>query len=144
MVLKSKTKKQQQQQKEQAKQNEGIKQDVLNLLKENDDVEGQGLTETANNVNNSQEAIVIIPCYEEIIRKNPKKAIVDIGKEGELFKKFTDNVGQSKSMIYFKISLYKFLKKYPLLETSTLQSSYFKNNFKAIKVVWKENSTFFL
>ena len=144
MVLKSKTKKQQQQQKEQAKQNEGIKQDVLNLLKENDDVEGQGLTETANNVNNSQEAIVIIPCYEEIIRKNPKKAIVDIGKEGELFKKFTDNVGQSKSMIYFKISLYKFLEKYPLLETSTLQSSYFKNNFKAIKVAWKENSTFFL
>ena len=144
MVLKSKTKKQQQQQKEQAKQNEGIKQDVLNLLKENDDVEGQGLTETANNVNNSQEAIVIIPCYEEIIRKNPKKAIVDIGKEGELFKKFTDNVGQSKSMIYFKIPLYKFLEKYPLLETSTLQSSYFKNNFKAIKVVWKENSTFFL
>ena len=144
MVLKSKTKKQQQQQKEQAKQNEGIKQDVLNLLKENDDVEGQGLTETANNVNNSQEAIVIIPCYEEIIRKKPKKAIVDIGKQGELFKKFTDNVGQSKSMIYFKISLYKFLKKYPLLETSTLQSSYFKNNFKAIKVVWKENSTFFL
>ena len=144
MVLKSKTKKQQQQQKEQAKQNEGIKQDVLNLLKENDDVEGQGLTETANNVNNSQEAIVIIPCYEEIIRKKPKKAIVDIGKQGELFKKFTDNVGQSKSMIYFKISLYKFLEKYPLLETSTLQSSYFKNNFKAIKVVWKENSTFFL
>ena len=117
---------------------------MLNLLKENDDVEGQGLTETANNVNNSQEAIVIIPCYEEIIRKKPKKAIVDIGKQGELFKKFTDNVGQSKSMIYFKISLYKFLKKYPLLETSTLQSSYFKNNFKAIKVVWKENSTFFL
>ena len=144
MVLKSKTKKQQQQQKEQAKQNEGIKQDVLNLLKENDDVEGQGLTETANNVNNSQEAIVIIPCYEEIIRKKPKKAIVDIGKEGQLFKKFTDNVGQSKSMMYFKISLYKFLEKYPLLETSTLQSSYFKNNFKAIKVVWKENSTFFL
>ena len=116
---------------------------MLNLLEENNDVAEQGLTETANNVNNSQEAIVIIPCYEEIIRKKPKKAIVDIGKEGQLFKKFTDNVGQSKSMIYFKISLYKFLEKYPLLETSTLQSSYFKNNFKAIKVVWKENSTFF-
>ena len=129
--------------KKQAKQNEGIKQDVLNLLEENDDVEEQGLTETANNVNNSQEAIVIIPCYEEIIREKPKKAIVDIGKQGELFKKFTGNVGQSKSMIHSKISLYKFLKKYPLLETSTLQSSYFKNNFKTIKVVWKENSTFF-
>ena len=55
------------------KKTEGIKQDVLNLLKENDDVEEQGLTETANNVNNSQEAIVIIPSYEEIVRKNPKK-----------------------------------------------------------------------
>ena len=97
--------------KKKQKKTEGIKQEVLNLLKENDDVEEQGLTETANNVNNSHEAIVIIPCYEEIIRKKTKKAIVDSGKQGELFKKFTDNVGQSKSKISFKISLYNFLKK---------------------------------
>ena len=41
------------------KKNENIKQDLLNLLKENDDVENQRLKETTSNVNKSQEAIVI-------------------------------------------------------------------------------------
>ena len=40
--------------------------------------------------------------------------------------------------------LYKFLKKYPLLKISTLQSSYFKTNFKPIKIVCKENRTWFV
>ena len=83
-------------------------------MQENDDVEEQGLNETANNVNNSQEAIIIIRRYESIIKTQNKKAIGHIGKQGELLKKFKDtdnvfdNVGQSGSMIYFKISLYKF------------------------------------
>ena len=42
-----------------SKKNENIKQDLLNLLKENDDVENQRLKETTSNVNKSQEAIVI-------------------------------------------------------------------------------------
>ena len=57
---------------------------------------------------------------------------------------FFDNVSQSRSTTYFKISLYKFLKKYHLLKISTLQSSYFKNNFKATKFVCKENPTLFV
>ena len=48
MVSKSKTKK---------KRNESIKRELLNSLKENDDVEDQGLSETVNNFSNSQEAI---------------------------------------------------------------------------------------
>ena len=48
MVSKSKTKK---------KTNESIKRELLNSLKENDDVEDQGLSETVNNFSNSQEAI---------------------------------------------------------------------------------------
>ena len=117
MVSKSKTKK---------KTNESIKQELLNSLKENDDVEEQGLNETVNNVSNSQDAIFIVRSYVEIIKTQNKKAIgLYIGKQGELLKKFKDtenffdNVGQSRSTIYFKISLYKFLKKYPLLKTST-------------------------
>ena len=51
MVSKSKTKE---------KTNESIKQELLNLLKENDDIEEQGLNETVNNVNYSQDEIVII------------------------------------------------------------------------------------
>lgn len=41
------------------KTNEVIKQELLNLLHENDDVEEQELNETANNVKRSQEAIFI-------------------------------------------------------------------------------------
>ena len=80
--------------------------------------------------------MVIIRRYEDIIKTQNKKAIGYIAKQGEILKNFKDtqnffdNVGQSKSTIYFKISLYKFLKKYPLLKRSTLQSIYFKNNFK--------------
>ena len=48
MVSKSKTKK---------KTNESIKRELLNSLKENDNVEDQGLSETVNNFSNSQEAI---------------------------------------------------------------------------------------
>ena len=76
---------------------------------------------------------------------NSIKAIGYIGKEGERLKKFKDtensldNVVQSRPMIYFQIGLYTFLKKYPLLKQSTLQSSYLQNNFKAIKFVRKEN-----
>ena len=108
MVSKSKTKK---------KSNETIKRELLNSLKENDDVEEQGLNETANNVNNSQEAIAIIRRYMEIIKKKNKKAIGYTGKQGELLKKFKDteiffyNAGQSKSTIYFKILLDELLKK---------------------------------
>ena len=81
---------------------------------------------------------------------NSIKAIGYIGKEGERLKKFKDtensldNVGQSRSMIYFQISRYTFLKKYPLLKQSTLPSSYLKSNFKAIKFVSKENLFVFL
>ena len=119
---------------------------MLNSLQENDDVEEQGLNETGNNVNNSQEAILIIHRYEDIIKTQNKKAIGYIGQQGQLLKKFKDtehffdNVVQSRSTIYLKILLYKFLKKYLLLKKSTLQSSY----FKAIKVVCKENPTFFV
>ena len=111
---------------------------MLNSLQEND-VEEQGLNKTGNNVNNSQEAIIIIRRYEDIIKTQNKKAIGYIGKQGQLLKKFKDtehffdNVYQSRSTIYVKVLLYKLLKKHLLIKKSTLQSSY----FKAIKVVCK-------
>ena len=81
MVSKSKTKK---------KTNESIKRELLNSLKENNDVEEQGLNKTVNNVNNSQEAIVIIRRYEDIIKTQNKKAVGYIAKQGQLLKKFKD------------------------------------------------------
>ena len=55
------------------KLNEIITQELLNLLQEYDDVEEQGLNETANNVNNFQEANKIINRYEDIIKRQTKK-----------------------------------------------------------------------
>ena len=81
MVSKSKTKK---------KTNESIKRELLDSLKENNDVEEQGLNKTVNNVNNSQEAIVIIRRYEDIIKTQNKKAVGYIAKQGQLLKKFKD------------------------------------------------------
>ena len=42
------------------KANENVKRELLNTFQENDNVEEQELNETANNVNNSQGAIVKI------------------------------------------------------------------------------------
>ena len=72
------------------KLNEIITQELLNLLQEYDDVEQQGINKTANNVNNFQEANKIINRYEDIIKRQNKKAIGYIDKKGELFKKFKD------------------------------------------------------
>ena len=47
------------------KTNETIKQELLDLLQENDDVEEQGLNKTVNNVNKSREAILIINSYKD-------------------------------------------------------------------------------
>ena len=118
------------------------------IKRENDAVEEQDLNKTASNVNNSQEAVLFIHRYKYIIKTQNKKAIGHIGNQGQLLKEFKDtehffdNVAQRNSTIFFKILLYKFLKKYPLPKKSTVQSGYFKNNFKAIKVVCKENPTF--
>ena len=55
------------------KTNETVKRELLNSLKENDDVEEQGLNETLHNVSNPHEAMLIIGCYEDIIKKKKKK-----------------------------------------------------------------------
>ena len=56
------------------KTNEIIKREMLNLLQENDDVEKRVLNETANNVNNSQEAKRLINRYKDIIKTQNKKS----------------------------------------------------------------------
>lgn len=97
-----------------------MKQELLISLKENDEVEKSGLDETANATKDPTEAVVIIQ-REEIIKMQNKRAIVYIGKQGQLLKKFKDTkqlfepVGQSKSTIHSNMGLCK-LNKYPTLE----------------------------
>ena len=82
-------------------------------MQKNDDIGKQGLNETANNVNNFQEAIPIINCCQDIINTQNKKSIEYIGKQGQLLKIF--------KYFDFKTSLYKIMKKYSLVKNSTLQ-----------------------
>ena len=62
----------------------------MNLLQENHNVEEKELNETANNISNSQEAIVIIRRYEDIVKTQNKKSIGCIGKQGGILKNFKD------------------------------------------------------
>ena len=82
--------------------------------------------------------------------KGANKKVIDIvGKQGELLEgfkeqnEFFDCVGLSRSNIYFKIRLYKFLCKFPVLKTSTLTSSCFKSKFFLIEKVCKANADIF-
>ena len=116
MVLKSIVKKE---------THERVKQELPNSFKENDDEEKPGFNKTANKTKDPQEAIQIIHHYEDI-KTQDKKAIGYIGKRRKPLKNFKDieqffeNVVQSQSTIHFKNSLYKFLKKYPILKRSIL------------------------
>ena len=56
------------------KSNETMKQELLNSLQDNDDVEEKGLKERSNEVSNSQEATIIIRRYEDIIKTQIKKS----------------------------------------------------------------------
>ena len=64
--------------------------------------------------------------YENFLKGANKKILNVVGKQGELLKcfrdgdEFFDRIGLGRSNIYFKISLYKFLRKFTLLKNSTL------------------------
>ena len=84
-----------------------------------------------------------------------RKIINIVGKQGELLKRFKDSeeffgcVDLSRSITYFKISLYKFLCQFPVLKNSTHISCYFKNNFQLIKKgkckhIWGEEVKIFV
>ena len=50
------------------KTNETVKQELLNLLKENDNVDKLGLNEAANETSDPQKTILLIRRYQEIIK----------------------------------------------------------------------------
>ena len=74
-----------------------------------------------DNVTNQREAVAIINDYEEFIKTKNKKTISYVAEQGQILKNFRDmedvttkNMGVSRSIIYFKIRLYKVLKKSPI------------------------------
>ena len=102
----------------------------------------------ATQIKSPKETAGIIRWYEEMLNTKKAKFTSIVLKHAQLLKQFTksedffERAGLSRSSIYFKTNLYKFLLKYPFLETSYLPFHYFKNNFKKIKV-FNLNGSFF-
>ena len=101
------------------------------------------LNEEVRNAKEPQDDIALVTKYENLLKGTNKNINIG-GKQGEILKRFRDEeeffdrASLSRSNVYFKISLYKFLRTFPLLKNSTLTSSYFKSNFNLIKKVWKQ------
>ena len=100
-----------------------------------------GLHNEVRNAKNPKEAKNLIKASEEILKEQNKKIINIARRQGELlkmFKKpdgFLDCIGLSRPNIYFKKSLFKFLFKFLLLESSTLLS--LKLNSYILKIILK-------
>ena len=119
---------------------EMIKKELLASILEvsNEEEDYLLIKEEVNNPKELKDGISLIKKYENLLKGANKKIIKIVGKQGELLKRFKDEeqffdcVGLNRSNIYFKISLYNFLFKFPVLKYSTVTSSYFKSNFKLI------------
>ena len=107
------------------------------------------MNEEVKNAIELKDGICLIKRYENLLKEANKNIINTVAKQDELLKRFKeedeffDYVGLSRSNIYFKIRLRKFLCKFPVLKNSTLTSCYFKSNFKLIKKVCKANADLF-
>lgn len=72
------------------------------------------------------------------------KIIGLVGKQGRILKTLNDpeqhfkGVALSKSTVYFKTNLYKFVSKCFVLRRSTMLSHYFHNNFRLIQAVCRQ------
>ena len=77
------------------------------------------LNEEVRDSKEQQDGIDLVKEYEDLFRDANKEIINIVGKQGELLERFRDEdeffdrVWLSRSNISFKISLYKFLRKFP-------------------------------
>ena len=101
------------------------------------------------NTKDPEEPIKIVKSYEEMLTTQNKRIMNIIWKKWQLLKRFReseeffDTVALSYSTIYFKMSLYKFLSKHPVVKNITVSCNYFKNNFRILMKVCRENVDLF-
>ena len=84
------------------------------------------LNEEVGNAKETNDGIFLVKKFEDLLKGANRKIINIVSKQGELLKifndaeEFFDRVGLSRSNIYFKISLYKFLRTFPSLKIQLL------------------------
>ena len=107
------------------------------------------MNEDVKNAKEPKDSIFLIKKYQDLWKEQAKIYIYIVGKQGKLLKRFKDRdeffdlIGLSRFNMHFKIGLYKFLCKFPVLKNWTLTSSYFKNNFTLINKVCNANADIF-
>ena len=127
---------------------EEIKKKLLDSMTIGEIVEFDDLNKEAEEVQDPEKAVIIIERYENII-KTKRKGIINVAyhqgqvfkrfKEKEKFAKLVSELGIHKTTIICKINVFKLCKKYPKLLTSSIGLGFFKNYYKDIKVICKEN-----
>ena len=125
-----------------------IKKELQESILEVSEEENVNLNEEVKNPKSLNERISLVQKCENFLKGANKKIINIIEKQGKLLKRFKeedeffDCIGLSRSNIYFKMRLFKFLCRFSVLKNSTLTPSYFKSNLKQIKKCAKQTQTY--
>ena len=111
-------------------------------------VEFDDLNKEVEETQDPEEAAKIIKRYEDITKTKNKKIINAAYHQGQVFKRFKEKekfaklvseLGFHKTIIIFKINVFKLCKKYPKLLKSSIGLGFFKNYHKDIKAICEEN-----
>ena len=108
-------------------------------------VEFDDLNKEAEKIEDLEKAVEIIKRYEDII-KTKKKGIINVAHhQGQVFKRFKEKKrfaklisGIHKTIIIFRINIFKLCKKHPKLLKSSIRLGFFKNYHKDIKEICEE------
>ena len=127
---------------------EEMKKKLLDLMTIGEIVKFDDLNKEAEEVQDSEKAVIIIERDENII-KTKRKGIINVAYyQGQVFKRFkqkekfaelVSELGIHKTTIICKINVFKLCKKYPKLLTSSIGLGFFKNYYKDIKAICEEN-----
>ena len=128
--------------------NEEIKKQLLHSMIIDENIEFDDLNKEAEEIQDPEKAAEIIKRYEDIT-KTKKKGIINVAfhqgqifkrfKEKEKFTKLVSELGIHKTIIIFKINVFKLCKKYPKLLKSSIGLGFFKNYHNDIKANCEEN-----
>ena len=127
---------------------EEIKKKLLDSMNIGEIVEFDDLNKEAEETQDPEEAAKIIKRYEDII-KTKNKGIINVAyhqgqvfkrfKEKEKFAKLVSELKIHKTIIIFRINVFKLRKKYPKVLKSSIVLGFFKNYHKDIKAICEEN-----
>ena len=127
---------------------EEMKRQLLDSMIIDEVAEFEDLNKEAKETKDPEKAAEIIKRYEDII-KTKKKGIINVAyhqgqvfkrfKEKEKFAKLVSELGIHKTTIIFKINVFKLCKEYSKLLKSSIGLGFFKNDYKDIKAICKEN-----